>query len=137
MLEALCLLSFAGSGIGLLLYLGTGLFYPSAEKIITDWTDITTTEKLSAPYFLFFSMFFGLSFWGVLLMWKLKRSGFYLYLLAQIAIVAYPLILLGKEAFSSVSLIFSVLFVVLYAWQFYRKSPQRSSAAQKRITREA
>jgi hypothetical protein len=124
LLEALCRLSFAGSGIGFLLYAGMALFFHQTDKIITNLTNITETEKLSSAYFLFFSLFFGVSFLGVLRMWKLKRSGFFLYLAAQVAIVIYPLLQLGQEAFSSVSLIFSVLFVVMYAAQFFRKRYQ-------------
>ena len=123
LLEALCRLSFAGSGTGFLLYFVIALFYPHLEKYITDLTNISATEGLSTSYFLCFSLFFGISFIGVLKMWKLQKAGFFLYMAAQVAIVIYPLLQLGEEAFSSVSLIFSLLFVVLYSSQFLHKSP--------------
>ncbi len=116
-LEALCLLSFAGGGLGFLLYLAAALFFRTAEKLIDQWSSITDTAVLSPGYFMLFSLLFLISITGVYLMWKMHRSGFFIYSAAQLGIFCLPLMWLGQEAFSSVSLIFTVMFVSMYASQ--------------------
>lgn len=60
-----------------------------------------------------------LSLFGVWQMWNLKKSGFWLYLLATIGGLAVPLVYLGGGmlALASVGFVgfFSVIFVILYA----------------------
>lgn len=114
-LTALCLLSFIGSGGGLLLYLAATVFFKNSVDIILKFSSLHSPESLSPLYFLIFSLFFLISITGVIRIWHLKRSGFYIYTIAQFLILAWPLIWLGKDAFSAVSLIFTTLFVVLYA----------------------
>ncbi len=117
LLEALCLLSFAGSGAGFFLYLSAALFFETAEKIIDHWSSLTDTSLLTPGYFGLFSLLFLISLTGVYLMWKMFRLGFVLYATAQLAIFCWPLVWLGTEAFSSVTLVFTVLFTGLYATQ--------------------
>jgi hypothetical protein len=51
-------------------------------------------------------------------MWKLKKTGFFIYVVGELAPVIVSAILLGGSAFGGMSLvmgaIFPVLFVVLY-----------------------
>jgi hypothetical protein len=119
-LKALCMLSFLGSGGGFLLYLTAAIFYEKTQQIVLEYSSMHSTEQISPLYFLLFSVLFGVSFWGVSLMWKLKKAGFFVYSAAQIAIFSLPLLWIGKEAFSSVVLIFTAMFIVAYATQ-YRK----------------
>ena len=60
-----------------------------------------------------------LSVSGVWLMWNLKKSGFWLYLLATIGGLVVPLIFLGGGwlALASVGFVgfFSLIFIILYA----------------------
>ena len=60
-----------------------------------------------------------ISLFGVWQMWNLKKSGFWLYLLATVAGLAVPLVYLGGSmmAVASVGLVgfFSLVFIILYA----------------------
>lgn len=117
-LEALCLLSFIGSGGGALFYFLAGAFYGKSQEYILKYSSMHSTEELSAVYFLLMGFLFGSSFFGVHRMWKLKRSGFFIYLAAQLTILMLPLLWLGTGAFSAVVLIFTVLFAGAYASQY-------------------
>ncbi|MFZ5430832.1 MAG: hypothetical protein ACOZDD_11415 [Bacteroidota bacterium] len=119
-LEALCMLSFLGSGGGFLLYLAAAVFYRKAQEIVLKFSSLHTTDGLSPLYFLLFSLFFLISLLGVIRMWNLKRSGFYMYTAAQVMILSWPLAWMGLEAFSATALIFTVLFLGAYTLQFSR-----------------
>ena len=117
-LEALCLMSFIGSGAAALLYLTGSVFFEKASDIIIEYTSAHSTEQISPRYFLTLAVLYILSLQGVNEMWKLHRRGFFIYAAAQLSILAVPLLRMGKDAFSAVSVIFTVLFIVAYATQF-------------------
>ncbi|MBN1181466.1 MAG: hypothetical protein JXB49_04205 [Bacteroidales bacterium] len=56
---------------------------------------------------------------GVLLMWQLKGTGFYLYLIAKFFIVCIPIIFLGMNSITGIIAIisgfFAMIFIILYA----------------------
>ncbi len=62
-------------------------------------------------------------FWGTLKMWKLKKSGFYIYLVTQLLILVLPFVFISGLGFwyifvnSIINLIFLVLFIMLYTLQ--------------------
>lgn len=118
LLEALCLLSFAGSGTGFLLSLAAALFFGTAENLISTLSSVGDITPLSPAYFFLFSIFFLASLAGVFMMRRLRRQGFFIYMAARAAILVFPALVLGKEAFSAVAIIFTLLFVVLYASQY-------------------
>jgi hypothetical protein len=123
LLEALCLLSFLGSGAGFIICFITGIFFSRLLPYIIKMGSVPVTFKLSSVYFLAFSMFFAISLFGVFKMWNLKKSGFFIYVTARLAIIVYPLIMMGPQAFSSVVIIFSLLFIFLYASQLKKLKP--------------
>jgi hypothetical protein len=55
-------------------------------------------------------LFSAASLYGAIMMWNLKKIGFYVYLAAQILIVVF--------GWSILALVFAVLFVVLYGLNF-------------------
>ena len=120
LLEALCLLSFAGSSAGALLYITAALFFGEAVHQITEFSAFDNTGRLSPLYFFLMGGSHLLSFAGVYRMWHSRKSGFFIYATAQTTILLLPLFWLGKEAFSSVALIFTVLFLSGYFFVFIR-----------------
>jgi hypothetical protein len=55
---------------------------------------------------------------GVIMMWKLRRTGFFIYLAAQVIAFALPLMMGGKLDMSWMAMIgagLSLLFIILYA----------------------
>ncbi|HMC98131.1 MAG TPA: hypothetical protein VKG92_10775 [Flavobacteriales bacterium] len=54
---------------------------------------------------------------GVLMMWKLKKTGYYIYTLGQVASVATPFLVIGSLAgglMATLGAIFPILFIILY-----------------------
>lgn len=119
-LNALLILSFAGSGVGLILYLAAALFHTNAIHILTEFSSVYQTESYSQLYFALLALLQGVSLTGVYIMWRRQRNGFFLYAVAQTLLLLLPLIWLGKPAFSSVSLITTLLFLLAYALLFRR-----------------
>jgi len=54
------------------------------------------------------------SLFGAIMMWKLKKTGFYLYVAANIIAAILPMVWLGS-AFAIMGFIWPVIFIVLYA----------------------
>lgn len=55
---------------------------------------------------------------GVVMMWKLKKTGFYVYTAGQIASVAAPFVMVGGLAgglMATLGAIFPIIFIILYA----------------------
>ncbi len=54
---------------------------------------------------------------GVFMMWKLKKTGYYVYTLGQVASVATPFLIVGSLAgglMATLGAIFPILFIILY-----------------------
>jgi len=51
---------------------------------------------------------------GVIMMWKLKKNGFYLYTAAQVIGIVTPIIIAGMASFSVMGVIISLAFIVMY-----------------------
>jgi hypothetical protein len=119
LLEALCILSYAGNGIAFVAYLSASVFNHAALRWIREWSSQYDVSDLTPVYFLAYALLYAISFMGVLSMWKLKRSGFWLYLFSQSAILLFPSIWFRKPVFPSVVVIFTLLFIVLYAKEMF------------------
>jgi hypothetical protein len=117
LLEALCILSFAGNGIAILMYLIAALWNQPARQWIMEWSSMYDVSRYTSIYFLIFTLLYVLSFIGVLKMWRLKKTGFLLYFVSQTSILFLPSAWQGKPVFSSVVVIFTLLFTILYAWE--------------------
>jgi hypothetical protein len=120
LLEALCILSFAGNGIAIGIYLVATVWNQPARQWIKEWSSMYDVSGYTSIYFLIFTTLYALSFIGVIKMWRLKKTGFLFYIASQTAILFLPSLWLGKPVFSSVVIIFTVLFILLYALEFLR-----------------
>jgi hypothetical protein len=117
LLTALCILSFAGNLIGFLLYLSAAIMNREARILIMEMSDTRETSPYTVAYFSIFALLYAISFTGVRKMWQLKKSGFWFYLFSQSVILVLPYIWPGDQAFSSVAVIFTLLFVILFGFQ--------------------
>lgn len=117
--ESAAILSILGSSIGFTGAFGAAFFYEATVKKITSLTNITTTEKLSPLYFALFGTLFCVSLIGAIQLFRMKRSGFYFYLPAQILLLTIPVLWLGSNAFSVTNAIFTALFGGIYLY-YYR-----------------
>ena len=108
-LSVLCVLTFIGSGLGvlfgLLLTLGLGTMLaaiPGMEAALGGGT----------AYFAIGTVLAAASLYGAIQMWKLQKMGFFIYAGASALGVIAPL-LFGLP-FSTMGLIFPILFIILY-----------------------
>lgn len=58
-----------------------------------------------------------LSVVGCVLMWNLRRSGFHFYAIAQLLLLALPLLFMGKAYMGVGDIMFTALFLLLYYMQ--------------------
>lgn len=116
--ESAAILSILGSSIGFAGAFATAFFYEATVKKITLLTNVTSTEKLSPLYFALFGALFCISLVGAIQLFRLKRSGFYFYLSAQVLMLVIPVLWLGGNAFSSINAIFTALFAGIYLYYF-------------------
>jgi hypothetical protein len=120
LLEALCILSFAGNGVAILIYLIATVWNQPVRQWIKEWSSMYDVSGYTSSYFLIFTILYALSFIGVLQMWRLKKTGFLLYFSSQTVVLFLPSLWMGKPVFSSVVIIFTFLFIILYARELLR-----------------
>jgi hypothetical protein len=131
-LTVLCILTFIGSGVMLFSYFVSYALYNTmpnmiltlAEsmggtvgKIYEDAADIFINTPKSS--FLLMTLPSLFSIVGAAIMLNMRKLGFHLYIVGQILIVGFPILLL-KSNFSIGDLLFTLLFVALYAI-FFKK----------------
>lgn len=122
-LTILCILSFVGSGFSILGALIYALFFDEFLNFYsTNDTELyrlmyDSLVILSPGYFFAEFVFTLASLAGVLLMWKLRKTGFHIYTLANILILSLPLFFsVGGFNFGSL-IFFTGPFIALYAFQ--------------------
>lgn len=130
-LTVLCILSFIGLGLaiifGLIGYAGAKVVTSgAAQELVQESGDAAAMEQMEQATAMLDelqvnpnSILLGvacsvLALVGVVMMWMLKKTGFYLYTLAVVAGFAIPYFMNGKFDFGF-SAIFSIVFIVLYA----------------------
>lgn len=114
-LSALCILSFAGSGFRLVLFLLAALFFERAAGIIVEYSAWHSAGAVNAGYFAIVMLLAAVSLAGAWRMWNLHRDGFFIYAAAQISGVLAPVLWIGSEALSSVNVVFTAVFICGYA----------------------
>ncbi len=115
LLSSALVLSSVGSGLAAVMYFAAFLFYEKALPSIEKFTNAETPELISRFYMLALGSIYCVSAIGIVKMWNTQKTGFYLYLLAQISLWGLPLIYIGSHAFSSTNTIFTLLFIAIYS----------------------
>lgn len=118
--EGACVFSFIGSSIGFVAMLLATVFFPYVSQIIVKLTNYTSADHLSVLYFAILMASYSLSLAGVIKLYHMQRSGLYLYLLAQLMILFFPVIMMGFNALSVTNVIFTFLFSAVYIFYFRR-----------------
>jgi hypothetical protein len=87
-----------------------------AREIIAAVQDLMNHLSLIAAIELVFIL---IALYGVITMWNLKKTGFYIYSSARIMILLVPVVVLGPNIFSLLMLasgtVFAALFIILYS----------------------
>jgi hypothetical protein len=132
-LTVLCILSYVGVGIAIIggawnlitlqstidamkMMADTGL----AALVGIDKSAVEAMENWGFAVYSIQIISALICLWGVLLMWKLKKMGFYIYVIAEILPAVATLLLMGGfgpmgTMAMVMSLIFPIAFIVMYA----------------------
>jgi hypothetical protein len=117
----LCIASLLGSGMGLVSYLFCGIFYDSLGPAI-DATPFKMQREvmevlLSAGrwFFITNAIFYGLSLFGAVQMWNLRKIGFHFYAIAQILLLIVPMLFIHGNSETLPQAMVSGIFIFAYA----------------------
>ncbi|MGB0886479.1 MAG: hypothetical protein ACPGSL_00035 [Vicingaceae bacterium] len=108
-LTVLCVLTFIGSGIGLL---GGLLMTLGMGALMESIPGMDAAMGGGTAYFAIGTLLAAASLFGALQMWKLKKQGFFIYAGANVIAIILPLIF--GMSFGVIGAIIPVLFIVLY-----------------------
>jgi hypothetical protein len=146
-LRVLLVLSFIGSGFGLFKGLQDALSKPTKERVETfmqiieqvedtpettsfkeDWISYIENENLNIKNFgVARFLFSAISLIGIFLMYRLQRKGFWIYSIAQIFMLSFPIAFGGYSSFSvSITILMgflTFLFIGMYASQLRHMTP--------------
>lgn len=110
-LTVLCILTFVGSGLGLL----TSLLMVVGVGALMDMLGSYGGGVMGGgvAYFGVAALMAAASLYGAIMMWKLKKTGFYVYTGANVIAAILPIVWLGG-GFAFMSFLWPVVFIVLY-----------------------
>lgn len=119
LLTILCILTFIGSGMGTFSFFFMSVAYDLLiEQLAVLYANIPEANFLIEAPRHFFVISFVLSaatLAGAIFMWNLRKVGFHIYTSAQLAYLIVPLLYFGGETNPLLNVIFTALFVYLYA----------------------
>lgn len=132
-LKVLCILSFIGTGIGLIWGIMNYFTYKAAaslsEGIMEGAGDAREAMDAAmgamgidmgamATSTLIVALLNIVIFFGVLQMWKMKKTGFYIYTAGQVISIIVPFAMVGGGALGGMMLfmgaIFPIAFIIMY-----------------------
>ena len=130
LLKVLLVLSLISAGSGFFQSAMMAIFLPLLTDFYTAHPDILEEFHMTATwevmvqvprlFYAVIALLWALSFTGCLLMWKLRRSGFHCYSLAQLLLIAVPILFLGKGYGNILGdIMFAALFIYCY-WRLLR-----------------
>ncbi|MEI6898287.1 MAG: hypothetical protein WCL00_00285 [Bacteroidota bacterium] len=121
LLKVLCILTFVGSGIQAISNLAVAAFFDQfilVAKSLMGTFKLPGLELIMQSRPLFFglsSLFYVGSFFGALMMWNLKKSGFHIYTVSQILLLLTPMYFFHLPGPSVFDMLISGIFVYLYS----------------------
>jgi hypothetical protein len=121
LLTVLCILTFIGSGMNLFSSLVIAGFYDVFVEIAQEFSTkfnipgIDLLLETKPLFFLVSAFFYAGSLAGAILMMHLKKIGFHVYTVFQILLILAPMYFMHLASPGIPELLFSGLFVLLYA----------------------
>jgi len=121
LLKILCVFTFVGSGLGFLSFGIIGLVHTYFSKnlsLIPMEENRELIEMLLSAgrtFFLLYALFYGVSFAGALLLWKMRKIGFHLYTISQILLLIIPMAYIKGFPMAAGTIFLSVLFIWGYS----------------------
>ncbi|GAB7088236.1 hypothetical protein [Marinifilum fragile] len=140
LLTVLCILTFIGSGFGVINNLMGMIMSPIKNFLGPEFFEMALEEVQEEPARQFLEraleigqkaiehifeisltqfLLYAVSLTGAILMFQLKKAGFYVYAIAQVLLLFVPAIFIGFNLFVNIGILFSsvftILFIALYA----------------------
>jgi len=112
-LTVLCILTFIGSGLTALLLLIGLVAAGAASGVLSSIPGMGDMAGFGSGYFVVVLVLALSSLYGAIMMWKLKKMGFYLYSGANVIALFIPMIMASGK-FSFFGLFITALFIILY-----------------------
>lgn len=115
--------------------------YNDNIELFPEYVRASTEMMLRLPrmFDILSGLLFGMSFIGCLMMWKIRRTGFHLYTIAQLLIIIVTLLFVGKE-FANVGSLMMTALLVLFYWisirnlQIYQVAQATSQSSEEDTT---
>lgn len=115
-LTVLCILSFIAAGLGIVFLLLGTILAGGAQVAVSSaenaGAEVTSQMGNVWLYLIVAAALIAVSLIGVIKMWKLQKSGFYMYVVAAVAGIIVDIVL--GAGFSAVGAVITVAFVVMY-----------------------
>jgi hypothetical protein len=121
LLKVLCVITFVGSGLGLLSYGIIGIihgFFSSNLALIPDEQNRELIQMLLSAGRIFFflnALLYAVSFAGALLLWRMKKIGFHLYTASQLLLLILPLAYIKGFPMPGTNIFLTILFIWGYS----------------------
>ncbi len=117
-LSILCVAIYSYSTLFILLFL-TGILYNKwITKVLNDFLTVGEVHPNSILILSFVGIIlYSLSFMGAFFIWKLKRKGFYIYLISSLLIISLPYLFHFGNVISTIVLLLLVVLILAH----YRK----------------
>lgn len=117
-LSIICIAIYSYSTLFILLFL-TGILYNKwITKVLNDFLTVGEVHPNSILILSFVGIIlYSLSFMGAFFIWKLKRKGFYIYLISSLLIISLPYLFHFGNVISTIVLLLLVVLILAH----YRK----------------
>lgn len=128
------ILSMVNAASSVVTNLIVGILQPSLQEMFDSGTLPIPETMINAMqmllqmpryYFFIVVLFWALSFYGALSMWKYSRVGFHCYTLAQLILLLLPVLFAGRSYLALGDIMFTLLFVVYYAGKVMFRRQER------------
>lgn len=114
-LSILCVAIFSYSILFLLLFLTAIFFNNWITNVLNDFLSVGEVQRNSILMLSIVGVIlYSMSFYGAYLIWKLKRKGFYYYLISSALIIILPFIFQFGNIVSVAVLLLMILLILLY-----------------------
>lgn len=113
LLTVLCILTFIGSGLGVLVFLLATVAFGVVSGMMESIPGMGALTAGGVAFFAISLILSAVSLFGAIQMWKLKKMGFYMYVGASVVSFVLPMAMLGLP-FNAMGIFWVVLFAALY-----------------------
>lgn len=113
-LTVLCILTFISSGLGTLLYILAAIAFGVVGGMLESIPGMDAIASAGAAFFAVAGLLSAASLFGAIQMWKLKKTGFFIYAGANFVAWVLPMIMIDGWPFDIMGLFWVALFITLY-----------------------